>query len=186
MPDTDLVTRLATAPDIDAVVALLQANEVPAGGALTGHFDHATVAAMLTDMPAIVARRGAHLAGVVLLGSRAAASRVPILVAMLAAYRGDDDAYLYGPVCVAASDRGRNGDQNAAVHAYSPGAALQWHDGRSIRRGRRAHPSAVSLLRTGAEVFGARHRITPTSGDALARRVRHGTHPYPDIASRVH
>src|SRR5260221_9962194 len=77
----------------------------------------------------------------------------------------------------AEGDRGRNGDQNAAVHAYSPGAALQWHDGRSIRRGRRAHPSAVSLLRTGAEVFGARHRITPTSGDALARRARHGTHP---------
>ena len=123
MPDTDLVTRLATAPDIDAVVALLQANEVPAGGALTGHFDHATVAAMLTDMPAIVARRGAHLAGVVLLGSRAAASRVPILVAMLAAYRGDDDAYLYGPVCVAASERGRGVAERllAAVTAILPG-----------------------------------------------------------------
>jgi len=123
MAEADLVTRLATVADIDDVAALLQANEVPAGGTLTGHFDQAKVAAMLADMPGIVARRGAALAGVVLLGSRATASSVPILAAMLAAYRGDDGAYLYGPVCVAASERGRGVAERllAAVKAILPG-----------------------------------------------------------------
>jgi hypothetical protein len=121
MADEPLVTRLATAADVADIAALLLANEAPAGP-LTGHFDAATVAAALADMPAIVARRGAALAGVVLLGSTTAAAAVPILAAMLAAYRGDADAYLYGPVCVAASERGRGVVERlvAAVKATLP------------------------------------------------------------------
>jgi predicted GNAT superfamily acetyltransferase len=97
----------ASATDIDDIVALLQANEASRGGSITGHFDRGMVAAFLADMPVIVARRDGRLAGVLVSSSIAAVGHIPVIAAMLRTYRGGTDAYIYGPICIDARDRGR-------------------------------------------------------------------------------
>lgn len=98
--------RRATTRDIDDIVSLLQANESIRGGSLTGHFDHATLAAALDDMPVIVARSPEWLAGVLVSSSIGAVRHVPVVARMLETYRGGADAYVYGPVCVDRRSRG--------------------------------------------------------------------------------
>jgi hypothetical protein len=105
--DKGFVLQQASADDIDDIVALLQANETSRGGSITGHFDRAMVAAFLEDMPVIVARRGERLAGVLVSSSIGAVGHIPVLAAMLRTYRGGADAYIYGPICIDARERGR-------------------------------------------------------------------------------
>jgi predicted GNAT superfamily acetyltransferase len=62
---------------------------------------------MMREMPLIVARRGDRIAGFLMTSTRAMNADVPIIGAMLAAYPGTSDAYVYGPVCVAAEERGK-------------------------------------------------------------------------------
>lgn len=99
----------AQAADIAPVTALLQANSPSRGGSLTGEFSQDKVAAMANGTsPVMVARRlaGGPVVGV-LFSAAAAAARAPVVQAMLAAYAGRAGAYVYGPVCIAASERGR-------------------------------------------------------------------------------
>ena len=106
-PTLDAITASRATPrDLDEVVDLLQANEAPRGS-LTGHFTREGVEAAIQAMPAIVARLEGRLVGV-LLSSQIEASRdQPVVEQMLAAYRGEPDAYVYGPICVAEAARGR-------------------------------------------------------------------------------
>jgi hypothetical protein len=98
--------RRATTADINDIVSLLQANESIRGGSLTGHFDHAWLAAALEDVPVIVARNPEWLAGVLISSSISAVRHVPAVARMLETYRGGADAYIYGPVCVDWRSRG--------------------------------------------------------------------------------
>ena len=99
----------AQAADIDAITALLQANSPSQGGSLTGEFSRDKVAAMADGAsPVIVARRAADGPVVGVLFSAATATvRAPVVLAMLAAYAGSEHAYVYGPVCIADSERGQ-------------------------------------------------------------------------------
>jgi ribosomal protein S18 acetylase RimI-like enzyme len=105
--DDGFVLRRAVTDDIDDIVALLQANETSRGGSITGHFDRAMVAEFLDDMPVVVARRRERLAGVLISSSIATVGHLPIMAHMLCTYRGDADAYIYGPICIDAKERGR-------------------------------------------------------------------------------
>lgn len=103
-----LVSTAKTA-DIDAITALLQANSPSQGGSLTGEFSLEKVATMVDGVsPVIVARRVADgpVAGV-LFSAAPATVQAPVVLAMLAAYAGSDNAYVYGPVCIADSERGQ-------------------------------------------------------------------------------
>lgn len=62
---------------------------------------------MMREMPMIVARRGDLITGFLMTSSRAMNADVPIINAMLAAYPGTADAYVYGPICVDAAERGK-------------------------------------------------------------------------------
>ena len=99
----------AHADDIDAITALLQANSPSQGGSLTGEFSRDKVAAMADGAsPVIVARRVVDGPVVGVLFSAATATvRAPVVLAMLAAYAGRENAYVYGPVCIADSERGQ-------------------------------------------------------------------------------
>lgn len=95
--------------DIDEVTWLMQANSPSQGGTLTGEFPRDKVEHMaLNGSPVLVARRDGLLAGVLFTSSRSDPSLPPIIQAMLNAWPGSRDAYLYGPVCIAASERGRH------------------------------------------------------------------------------
>jgi hypothetical protein len=59
-------------------------------------------------MPIIVARKGGRVVGYLVSSSKTAQGHVPIIQATLRAYPGAADAYLYGPICVAQSERGQD------------------------------------------------------------------------------
>ena len=98
---------LASEADLDGIVELQAANQPEQGGTLSASLPRSRIAEMMREMPLIVARRGDRIAGFLMTSTRAMNADVPIIRAMLAAYSGTSDAYVYGPVCVGAEERGK-------------------------------------------------------------------------------
>jgi predicted GNAT superfamily acetyltransferase len=96
----------ATEGDLDGVLELQAANQADRGGMLSASISRVQIAEMMREMPLIVARRNKSVVGFLMAGSRAMAAEVPIVNAMLVVYSGASDAYVYGPICVAAEERG--------------------------------------------------------------------------------
>ncbi|ROM72692.1 GNAT family N-acetyltransferase [Pseudomonas brassicacearum] len=65
------------------------------------------VAAMMQDMPLIVARRDGRVTGFLMTTSREMNADLSIVQAMFTAYHGTPDAYVYGPICVGEDERGK-------------------------------------------------------------------------------
>jgi len=99
---------LAARDDIAGILDLQEANLRENGGTLSVRFSRDWFEAALDDLPVIVARRAGRIVGYLVSSSKAAQSHAPIINAMLAAYPGEADAYLYGPICIAETERGRN------------------------------------------------------------------------------
>ncbi len=97
----------ATKRDLDGVLALQDANQPERGGTLSARLSRAQLEAMLSDLPLIVARRGDAIVGYLLAASKATVTEIPVIRAMLEAYAGTADAYVYGPIVVARTERGR-------------------------------------------------------------------------------
>ena len=97
---------LATHDDIAEMLDLQEDNLLERGGFLSVRLPAAVFEAALDDLPQIVARRDGKIVGYLLARSRAAWAHIPIVQAMFRAYPGSPDAYVYGPICVAASERG--------------------------------------------------------------------------------
>ncbi|MDF2119526.1 N-acetyltransferase [Roseiarcaceae bacterium H3SJ34-1] len=110
---------LAGSADIDGITALLQANSPSQGGSLTGAFPRDKVADMVAGGVVMVAHRDRRVVGV-LFSAAKEDDAPPVVHAMLAAWPGQPDAYTYGPVCIADSERG----QGLLAQLY---AALQRH-----------------------------------------------------------
>jgi len=97
----------ASERDLDGILALQEANLPEHGGTLSARLSREQIAAMLDDLPLLVARRGGAIVGYLLAASKATVAAVPVIRAMLGAYAGGGDAYVYGPIVVAESERGR-------------------------------------------------------------------------------
>lgn len=97
----------ASEADLDGIVELQAANQADRGGSLFASLPRVRIAEMMHEMPLIVARRGGRIVGFLMTGTRAMTADVPIIGAMLDAYAGAPDAYVYGPICVAAEERGK-------------------------------------------------------------------------------
>ena len=123
---TAVEIALATLADIDGILAIQEENLPERGGMLSARLPRAWFEAALDDLPIIVARRDAGVVGYLVSASRSAVGGVPVIVAMLRAYPGSVDAYVYGPVCVAAEARGRG---VAAAMASALRAALPGREG---------------------------------------------------------
>ncbi|MDH7796554.1 MULTISPECIES: GNAT family N-acetyltransferase [unclassified Beijerinckia] len=98
---------LAGQADIEAIATLLQANEPSRGGSLTGEFPREKVEHMVLQGPTIVARHEGHVVGVLFSAAKDLNRDIAVIRAMFAAWPGAPDAYQYGPVCIAASERGK-------------------------------------------------------------------------------
>lgn len=98
---------VATETDIDAIMALQAANQTSRGGMLSAELPRSRIVAMMRAMPLIVARNGQGIAGFLMAAPRAMSADIPIVKAMFAAYAGSRDAYVYGPICVDATERGK-------------------------------------------------------------------------------
>jgi L-amino acid N-acyltransferase YncA len=96
----------ATRDDIPGILDLQEQNLKERGGTLSVRFTSHWFEAALSDSPVIVARKAGQIVGYLVSSSKAAQGHVPLIQAMLKAYAGAPDAYLYGPVCVAESERG--------------------------------------------------------------------------------
>jgi ribosomal protein S18 acetylase RimI-like enzyme len=98
---------LATRDDIEGILHLQEQNLLARGGLLSVRLPGAFIEAALNDLPQIVARRNGKIVGYLLAGSRGVHTQTPIIQTMFRAYPGSNDAYVYGPICVAESERGR-------------------------------------------------------------------------------
>lgn len=106
MTENEVVIGCAVESDLDGIAALQAENQADRGGALAASLPRDKIAGMMGEMPLIVARREGRVTGFLMTGSRATTMEVPIVEAMFAAYGGAADAYVYGPICVAAEERG--------------------------------------------------------------------------------
>jgi predicted GNAT superfamily acetyltransferase len=107
MTELDADVGQASEADLDGIVDLQSANQADRGGSLSASLSRFRIAEMMREMPLIVARRGGRVVGFLMTGTRAMTDDVPIVGAMFAAYAGAPDAYVYGPICVAAEERGK-------------------------------------------------------------------------------
>jgi len=115
------ITRAGSA-DIDGITALLQANTLSRGGSLTGEFPRDKVAEMVAGGVVMAAHRAGQVVGVLFSAGKDHPGP-PVVRAMLAAWPGRDDAYTYGPVCIADSERGQGllAELYAALQRHYPG-----------------------------------------------------------------
>ncbi len=106
MPEPAPKIGQATEDDIAGILALQDANHLDRGGTLSVRFPREWFAARLSDTPVIVARRGGRIVAYLITSSIEAQASAGIVQAMLNAYAHSNNAYIYGPVCVAADERG--------------------------------------------------------------------------------
>jgi len=102
MPEIAVATR----DDIVGMLDLQEQNLLDRGGLLSVRLPGTFIENAMDNLPQIVARRDGKIVGYLLAGSRAAHALTPIIRTMFRAYPGSPDAYLYGPICVAESERG--------------------------------------------------------------------------------
>jgi predicted GNAT superfamily acetyltransferase len=100
------ITR-ATEIDLDGIMELQTANQPERGGTLSASLPRSRIATMMRAMPLIVARDRGSIIAFLMTSTREMNADVPIISAMLAAYPGATDAYVYGPICVGAEERGK-------------------------------------------------------------------------------
>ena len=99
--------RRASEADLEGILALQAANQLSNGGTLSGAISRAKIVTIMQEMPLIVSRRDNRVTGFLITGTREMYVDVPIINTMLAAYSGTTDAYIYGPICVSAEERGK-------------------------------------------------------------------------------
>jgi predicted GNAT superfamily acetyltransferase len=97
----------ATEIDLDGIMDLQTANQPERGGTLSASLPRSRIAKMMRALPLIVARCSGRITGFLMTSTREMNADVPIIRAMLAAYPGATDAYVYGPICVSAEERGK-------------------------------------------------------------------------------
>lgn len=101
-----LTVRSAGLDDVTAVSELLVQNGVGRGGALVGDWEAPEIQKRIGRGDLILmAQDGNRVLGVLVTEERANVGG-PRILAMLKAWPGSADAYIYGPVCVDAAARG--------------------------------------------------------------------------------
>jgi ribosomal protein S18 acetylase RimI-like enzyme len=106
VPSTPSVA-LACPSDAEPIVQLMEANHLERGGSLSAKYTREQVSSLMQTTPIIVAHHDLQLVGFLMTCPRSPTDNPPIVRAMLAAYPGGHDAYVYGPICVAAAWRGQ-------------------------------------------------------------------------------
>jgi GNAT superfamily N-acetyltransferase len=98
---------LATLNDVAGVLTVQEPNLPDNGGSLSVRQPADWFKRAVDEKSLIVARCDDKVVGYVLGTSLAAKARVPIIQSMLRAFPPPPDCYLYGPVCVAETERGK-------------------------------------------------------------------------------
>lgn len=107
MNNPDLMVVRATETDLDGILELQAMNQTARGGSLSASLPADRVLAMMREMPLIVTRRSTRITGFLMTTTREMNADLPIVQAMLSAYNGSPNAYIYGPICVSEDERGQ-------------------------------------------------------------------------------
>jgi len=97
---------LAAPDDISGILSLQEPNLVERGGGLSVRQTADWFKKAMVEKSVVVGRRGGKVVGYVLGTSLAAKAHVRIIQTMLRNFPAPPDCYLYGPVCVAKTERG--------------------------------------------------------------------------------
>jgi hypothetical protein len=150
---------------------LLTANAPDRGGALYGDWPIGVVTKWIEGgTPVVVAIDGPKLLGVLFTSEKAQASTPPV-VAMLKAWPGSADAYLYGPVCVDQAARGLGVLEAMYAHAVAllPGREAVLFINANNSRSLRAH-GRLGMVQVANFTLGEQAFIVLSSGNDLVRK----------------
>jgi hypothetical protein len=164
-------TRSATIEDAEPISALLTANAPDRGGALYGDWPIGVVTKWIEGgTPVVVAIDGPKLLGVLFTSEKAQASTPPV-VAMLKAWPGSADAYLYGPVCVDQAARGLGVLEAMYAHAVAllPGREAVLFINANNSRSLRAH-GRLGMVQVANFTLGEQAFIVLSSGNDPVRK----------------
>lgn len=110
MTTPQIEIRTAGKSDLPGLLKLQNANQIAQGGSLAAELAADQIEQMMSDMPQIIACRNGEVVGFLMTTSQEISKKRPLLIIdkTLEAYPwADDDAYIYGPVCVSDSERGQ-------------------------------------------------------------------------------
>ena len=102
----DYEISLATPDDISGILTLQEPNLVERGGGLSVRQSADWFRNAIVERSVVVGRRDGKVVGYVLGTSLAAKAHVAIIQTMLHDFQAPHNCYLYGPVCVAETERG--------------------------------------------------------------------------------
>jgi ribosomal protein S18 acetylase RimI-like enzyme len=98
---------LATPTDIPGMLELQEVNLPDKGGSLSVRLTADWFKDAILEKSVVVCRHNSKVVGYIMGTSLAANAHIAIIQAMLCAFPPPPDCYLYGPVCLAESERGR-------------------------------------------------------------------------------
>ena len=132
---------LATPEDIPAMLALQEPNLYENGGGLSVRQSSEWFRNTMSEMPIVAGWRDGKLVGYVLATTLAAKSHVAIVQAMLQRFPPAPDCYMYGPVCVAETERGKGlaGAMFKELQTYMPSRSAMTFVRADNEKSRRAH-----------------------------------------------
>jgi len=104
---SDVLISLAAPDDIPGILALQEQNLLEASGTLSVRFTAGWFENAISENSLVACRRGNEIVGYVAGTSIAANEKVPIITAMLRTFPPPANCYIYGPVCVADTERGK-------------------------------------------------------------------------------
>jgi L-amino acid N-acyltransferase YncA len=105
--ESTYLVLVATPDDIPDILALQLENQISRGGALSVEFPAQWFEAAIKDFPIVLARRDGRLVGYLVSSSQTSTQHLPLPRAKQRAYPAGPGAYNSGPLCIAASERGR-------------------------------------------------------------------------------
>lgn len=109
MNTSNIIIKTATLSDLPGIVKLQKENQIAQGGSLSAELTPEQIQEMMSDMPQIVAIVDDEVVGFLLTTSQTVNKKrnVAIVDAMFTSYTGNPDSYIYGPVCVSNTQRGK-------------------------------------------------------------------------------
>jgi hypothetical protein len=102
----DYEISLATPDDVAGILALQEPNLPENGGSLSVRQSPEWFKRAIAEKSLMVCRRNLEVVGYVLGTSLAVKAHIPIIQSMLRAFPPPPDCYLYGPICIAKTERG--------------------------------------------------------------------------------
>lgn len=106
---SSIIIKIATLEDLPGIVKLQKENQIAQGGSLSAELTKEQIQEMMSDMPQIVAIVDDEVVGFLLTTSQEVNRNrnVAIVDAMFTSYKANPDSYIYGPVCVSNTQRGK-------------------------------------------------------------------------------